>query len=175
MNTSNAATPESGKVLKRAPLFPAFVLALYAIGYAVNPEKTTVALKTSANVLLSVAVPLALVFAVMLLLNRFVRPARIAGVLGRKAGLRAMLFAIGAGILSAGPIFAWYPLMRKLRQAGAGEETIAVFLCNRAVKPFLLPVMISYYGWIYVAILTLLTILGSLILGYVMRVAFRSR
>jgi uncharacterized membrane protein YraQ (UPF0718 family) len=40
------------------------------------------------------------------------------------------------------------------------------FLGNRAVKPFLLLVMISYFGWMYVALLTLFTVSGSLAVGY---------
>jgi uncharacterized membrane protein YraQ (UPF0718 family) len=53
-----------------------------------------------------------------------------------------------------------------LRKKGAKNSVIAVFLCNRAVKPFLLPIMISYFGWVYVTLLTLFTILGSLAAGY---------
>ena len=37
---------------------------------------------------------------------------------------------------------------------------------NRAVKPFLLPVIIAYFGWIYVGILTVLTVLASVVNGY---------
>jgi hypothetical protein len=40
------------------------------------------------------------------------------------------------------------------------------FLGNLAVKPFLLPAMISYFGWMYVALLTLFTVSGSLAVGY---------
>jgi hypothetical protein len=47
---------------------------------------------------------------------------------------------------------------------------IAIFLGNRAVKPFLMPIMISYFGWVYVLILTLFTITGSMVAGYSVRV-----
>jgi hypothetical protein len=53
-----------------------------------------------------------------------------------------------------------------LRKKGAANSLIAVFLGNRAVKPFLLPIMISYFGWVYVALLTLFTVSGSLAVGY---------
>jgi hypothetical protein len=48
-----------------------------------------------------------------------------------------------------GPIYAWYPLLKELREKGAANSLIAIFLGNRAVKPFLLPIMISYFGWVY--------------------------
>jgi uncharacterized membrane protein YraQ (UPF0718 family) len=65
-----------------------------------------------------------------------------------------------------GPIYAWYPLLKELQKKGVANSLIAVFLSNRAVKPFLLPIMISYFGWLYVALLTLFTVSGSLAVGY---------
>jgi len=41
--------------------------------------------------------------------------------------------------------------LKELRKKGAADSLIAVFLGNRAVKPFLLPIMISYFGWVYVS------------------------
>ena len=80
-----------------------------------------------------------------------------------------MILALVAGMISAGPIYAWYPLLKDLREQGAHEGPIAVFLYNRGVKPFLLPVMIGYFGWRYVLMLTLLMIVGSIVLGYGMQ------
>ncbi len=57
-------------------------------------------------------------------------------------------------------------MLKALREKGADSSFIAIFLGNRAVKPFLLPIMISYFGWIYVLILTVFTIFGSLVAGY---------
>ncbi|GBC59147.1 hypothetical protein DENIS_0083 [Desulfonema ishimotonii] len=68
-----------------------------------------------------------------------------------------------------GPIYAWYPLLGDLRTRGAGYAPIAIFLCNRAgVKPFLLPVMISCFGWPYVLILTTLGIFGAFAIGCIL-------
>jgi uncharacterized membrane protein YraQ (UPF0718 family) len=83
-------------------------------------------------------------------MNLFVRPAGIARIFSKNAGIKGMSLSVAAGIISTGPIFAWYPLMKKMMEEGAGEGQIAVFLYNRSVKPFLLPVMIVYFGWIYI-------------------------
>lgn len=173
MSRGSARETKGGRALKRISLFPVFVLAFYVILYAVSPNTALRALKASANISLTICVPLALVFVVMLLLNLLVRPAQIAGLFGKGAGMKGMLLSIAAGIISMGPIFAWYPLMKKLREEGAGEAPIAVFLYNRAVKPFLLPMMIAYFGWAYVVIVTTLTILGSIALGYSMSIISR--
>jgi uncharacterized membrane protein YraQ (UPF0718 family) len=166
MKRESARKTKDKRSLKRIGLFPVFMLLVYGVLYIVSPATALMASRASVNILLAICVPLALVFVVMLSLNLFIRPAQIAGLFGKGAGIKGMLLSIAAGIISMGPIFAWYPLMRKLRQEGAAEGPIAVFLYNRAVKPFLLPVMIAYFGWAYVVIVTALTILGSLALGY---------
>jgi len=165
-----ASKSKGGNLLKRVGMFPMGVSALYGALYFVAPEKTLFALKASAKAAVSLCFPFAFVLVVLFLMNVFVRPSWVAGLLGARAGVKAMLLPLAAGIISAGPIFAWYPLLKKLKDEGAGEGPIAVFLYNRAVKPFLLPVMIGYYGWQYVLILVLLMILGSLVLGYCMQV-----
>ena len=148
-------------------IFPIAVGAVYAVLYIIFPEKALSAWAQSLNVLTNVAFPLCLVFVFMVLLNIALKPGHVGRLLGKKAGLRAATLATAAGIISAGPIYAWYPILRDLREKGASNSSLAIFLGNRAVKPFLLPVMISYFGWIYVLILTILTVLGSLAVGYV--------
>ena len=147
-------------------LFPLLVLVIYGVLFVLTPEQTLVALKSSGKVCLNILLPLALVFVVMLALNLFVKPAQIVHLLGSGANIKGILLSVTAGIISMGPIYVWYPLLRELREKGAGNAPIAVFLYNRAVKPFLLPVMIAYFGWLYVGILTVLTVLASLVNGY---------
>jgi len=147
-------------------LFPVAMLVIYGILFAVMPDRASFALKSSGNIFLNMLVPLCLVFVLMILLNLFLKPAQITRFLGKGAGIKGILLPAAAGIISTGPIYAWYPLLKNLREKGAGNSPIAIFLYNRAVKPFLLPVMIAYFGWVYVVILTILTVLGSIAIGY---------
>jgi uncharacterized membrane protein YraQ (UPF0718 family) len=130
------------------------------------PEKASTAIRSSGKVFVNIIMPLCLVFILMLVLNVFLNPAYITKVLGKEAGIQGIILSAVAGIISAGPIYAWYPMLKTLREKGADSSFIAIFLGNRAVKPFLLPIMISYFGWIYVLILTFFTIFGSLVVGY---------
>jgi len=150
----------------RIVFFPASMLVIYGILFIVVPEKASLALMSSGNILLNMLVPMCLIFLLMILLSIFLKPAQIAGFLGKGTGIKGILFPVAAGIISMGPIYVWYPLLRDLKEKGAGNSPIAIFLYNRSVKPFLLPVMIAYFGWIYVVILTILTVLGSLAIGY---------
>ena len=147
-------------------LFPTFVLLIYGVLLAIMPDKALAAFRNSGNIVLNIIVPLGMVFIFMLFLNLFLKPAHIAGLLGKEAGIKGIIFSVITGIISAGPIYAWYPILKELREKGAANSLISIFLGNRAVKPFLLPIMISYFGWAYVLILTVFTILGSLATGY---------
>ena len=147
-------------------LFPVVILAVYGLLFVVMPDKASLALKSSGNIFLNMLIPLCLVFVLMIFLNLFLKPAQIARLLGKGAGIKGILLPAAAGIISTGPIYVWYPLLRDLREKGAGNSPIAIFLYDRAVKPFLLPVMVAYFGWIYVVILTILTVLGSIAIGY---------
>jgi uncharacterized membrane protein YraQ (UPF0718 family) len=156
-------------------LFLATVLAIYGILFAVMPDKASTALRSSGQVFLNIVIPLCLVFILMVVLNLFLKPAHIASFLGKGAGIKGIVLSAAAGIISTGPIYAWYPLLKELREKGAGNFLIAIFLNNRAVKPFLLPIMISYFGWAYVLILTVFTILGSLPVGYAVDAAVKEK
>jgi len=173
MIAQSVSEPKYGGQWKRASLFPICVLTLYGALYFIAPEKTWLAFQADVKILISLCVPLAFVFALLFLVNVFIHPSQVARLLGEHSGVKGMMLALVAGIISAGPIFAWYPLLKKLKSEGAGEGPIAIFLYNRAVKPFLLPVMIGFYGWPYVLVLTFLMILGSIVVGFCVEVAGR--
>ena len=164
---SNRGTSQPSRYML---LFPLIVLVIYGVLFVLTPERALVALESSGKVCLNIILPLALVFVVMLILNLFVKPAQIVHLLGSGANIKGILLSVAAGIISVGPIYVWYPLLKELREKGAGNAPIAVFMYNRAVKPFLLPVMIAYFGWVYVGILTVLTVLTSVVNGYLVAV-----
>jgi uncharacterized membrane protein YraQ (UPF0718 family) len=148
-------------------LFPSSVLLLYLLLWTVAPEKTWLAMRNSLGILYHVLPSLCLVFLIMAGLNLFLKPPHFSNMLKKGAAIRRTVLAVVAGIVSTGPVYAWYPMLKDLRERGADQSLIAVFLVNRAIKPFLLPVMISIFGWAYVLILTLLTVAGSLFVGFV--------
>ncbi|NQT74116.1 MAG: permease [Chloroflexi bacterium] len=158
-------------VMKRLPktwLFLAAVLLGYAVLFIIDSDQASAAIKSSGHVFRNIAWPMGLVFFAMLAINIFVKPAQIVRFLGKNAGLKGMFIATLAGIISVGPIYAWYPLLKDLREKGAGNFPITLFLCNRAVKPFLLPMMVAIFGWEYVVILTILTVMASFIIAYLL-------
>jgi len=166
LSNSNRKRPGNKPILNRMFLFPVVILVIYAVLFVISPDKALLAIKNSGNVSLGMITPLILVFVIMLLINLFLKPAAVAKFLGKGSGIKGIILSAVAGIISTGPIYAWYPLLKDLKEKGAGESSIAIFLYNRAVKPFLVPVMVTYFGWLYVVILIILTILASVVVGF---------
>lgn len=175
MSVEAAEKTKKSKSISSMLIFPVFVAVIYGVLLAIKPEQGLLALKNSGRIFLNILQPLALVFVVMLVLDLFLKPGQITRLLGKKASIKGAMLSVVAGIVSVGPIYVWYPLLKELRKRGTGNAQIAIFLYNRAVKPFLLPMMIAYFGWVYVGILTVLTVLASITLGYVVSVLIKEK
>ena len=112
----------------RLLVFPASVLFIYGILFIIMPEKASTAIRSSGKVFVNIIMPLCLVFILMLVLNVFLNPAYITKFLGKEAGIQGIILSAVAGIISAGPIYAWYPMLKALREKGADSSFIAIFL-----------------------------------------------
>jgi uncharacterized membrane protein YraQ (UPF0718 family) len=110
----------------------------------------------------------------MVVFDLLLNPRRVARQLGRPGGARGWLIALAAGILSAGPIYAWYPLLAELRAKGMRASTAAVFLYARAIKLPLLPLLFHYFGTAYSVVLSLWLAGFALLSGFVMERIGRS-
>jgi len=97
--------------------------------------------------------------------NYYLSPKTISKYVGKTSGIKGWMISITAGILSHGPIYVWFPLLKDLKKHGMRDGLIAAFLYNRSIKIPLLPVMIYYFGWIFVIILMVLMMIASLIEG----------
>jgi len=170
--TANA--PRFARRFLRSLLFPLAVLLVYGALAVFSPQRAAAALTASGQVLLQLLIPLCVVFGVLVALNLFVRPASVARWVGRGSGGKGVGLSTLAGVLSMGPIYAWYPLLSDLRGKGAGDFHLANFLGCRGVKPFLLPLMIYYFGWAFTVVVNVLLVAGALVTGTAVA-AFGSR
>lgn len=105
----------------RSWVFPACITGVYLVLLFVMPDRTWDGLQAAGRVLMQAAVPLFLAFGMMFLLNLFISPVYVSNFLGKGAGVKGVLFSAIAGIISMGPIFAWYPFLESLRKKGASE------------------------------------------------------
>ncbi len=149
-------------------LFLASVLLLYGLAALIDSDLTLNAAGYFLQIVGSVVPVLVLVFILIFLFNLFFDAARIERHLGRKSGLKGWLFAVAAGVLSTGPVYAWYAVLAEFKRRGMRPSLVAVFLYSRAVKIPLLPLMVHYFGVDYTLVLSLYLIGFSIISGLLM-------
>ncbi len=173
VNNLKTSLKDSQKVLPW--LLPLGVMLLYLAIDFVSPDHTMSALKASGNILKQTMPPLILAFVMLFGLNLFITPAHVSRFLGRQAGAKGILLSSAAGILSMGPIYAWFPLLKSLREKGATDFHLANFLGSRAVKPVLVPLMVSYFGWRFSIIFLLINWIGALMVATVVSFSGKHR
>ncbi len=149
--------------LIRPWLFPLGVGCLYGIGLLYAPEQAGRALHISGSMFGQLALPICIAVVMMVLLNRFLSHALVARFLSTGVGLKGLLLSSLAGILSMGPVYAWYPLFKSLRDKGASVFIVANFIGCRAVKPALFPVLFASFGWEFASVFVLMSLVGAMI------------
>jgi len=144
-------------------IFILIVLFAYFILFIFNYSLALRAFLASLNIVLRILPALVLVLFFMFLSNYFFDSKKIVRHLGEESGVRGWFLSVIGGILSTGPIFVWYPLLKELKDHGMRTAFIAVFFYNRAVKLPLLPVMVFYFGVPFTLILTFYMVLFSVV------------
>jgi uncharacterized membrane protein YraQ (UPF0718 family) len=92
-------------------------------------------------------------------------PKTVSKYVGKRSGIKGWFLAISTGILSHGPIYVWYPLLKDLRDKGMRNGLIATFLYSRAIKIPLLPLMVYYFGLLFMVVLLPYIVIASLVEG----------
>lgn len=123
---------------------------------------------TFSSILIKILPVLGLVFFLIFISHLVLSPKKIRNYVGAESGFKGWVLAILTGILSTGPVYAWYALLADLGRQGMKRSLIAVFLYNRAVKLPLIPLLIYYFSFAYSVILSLYLIVFSVLTGLLM-------
>ncbi len=117
------------------------------------------------KILVKIVPILVLIFILMLLVNYFVSPKTIIKHFHKGRAWKGWLIMVLGGILSAGAIYMWYPLLADLKKKGVKQGFIATFLYNRAIKIPLMPLFLIYFDLKMLVILTCVMIVFSIFEG----------
>jgi len=141
------------------------VLFCYIILFFIDTNNTLISLKTFLNIL-STLVPI-FIFIILLttLTNYYLKPKDIIKHFGEDSGNKGIIYAVLAGIISHGPMYAWYGLISELRNKGVKDELLIIFFYARAIKIPMLPFMIGIFGIPFTIIITIYILLFAIIQG----------
>lgn len=149
-------------------IFLAIVMLIYAVTVLLNSELTSRAITSFIQLLDKVFPVLLIVFILIFIVNLLLEPAWVKKYLGSQSGITGWLTAIIAGVLSTGPVYPWYALLKELREKGMKTSLVAVFLYSRAIKLPLLPMLVHYFGITYTLVLVGYLIVFSIASGFFM-------
>ncbi|BEP27970.1 cation-translocating P-type ATPase [Helicovermis profundi] len=142
------------------------VSILYITLFFFNKSKTIEAFNYSINLFLSIIPVLFIVLIIMFLFN-LINEEKFKKMVENSSRHTQYIVMTILGTLSHGPIYAWYPLMKDLKNKGITDGSISSFLYSRGIKLTFLPALVIYFGLKYTIILTSYMFLFSYLLGVV--------
>jgi uncharacterized membrane protein YraQ (UPF0718 family) len=141
------------------------VLIAYGVLFVIDSEKTGISTLYSLKIMKDILPILAIVYIFMALFN-FIPEKHLKSYIQKTTGFYQYLIMSVLGMISHGPIYAWYPLLKDLGNRGLTEGSIAAYLFSKGIKLTLLPIMIHYFGFPLTAWFTLTLFLLSFLQGY---------
>lgn len=146
--------------------FLVIMISTYLVLFFLSPHIFWNSFNSFQKILIKILPIFIFVFVLMVIVNRYMsNEFIIKHMRGNK--VKSWIYIIIGGILSTGPMYIWYPLLKNLRNKGITNGEIACFLYNRSIKPAYLPLIIFYFGLKYVTILTIIMVAMSLVQAFV--------
>jgi len=161
---------EQQKFTFRGTYFFVAVCCLYICVLLFDTDTALTALGRSGHVLVKIIPILLLVVLLTAFLNTVVKPKQSIKYLGKESGVKGWVVAVVAGLISHGPMYAWFSLIDDLRRQGLQDRLLVTFYYARAVKLPLLPLMVDCFGVAFTCVLSFYIILGALLQGMVYQI-----
>lgn len=144
-----------------------FVILAYAIVFIISPEKGILSLKNSGYYLIEMLQVLPTIFLLTVVIEAWIPKELIMRGFGEKSGIRGNLLSLLLGSISAGPIYAAFPIGKSLLSKGASITNIVIILSSWAViKIPMLANEAKFLGLNFMAVRWVLTVIAILIMGY---------
>lgn len=154
---------KDNSLIFRGKYFVFFVSIVYCILLLVDPSAAVTGLSRAGRIVIRIVPVFAVVIVLTACINYLLRPQQIVRHLGENSGFKGWGVALGAGIVSHGPMYAWYPLLEDMRRQGLQDRLLVAFFYARAVKLPLLPLMVDYFGMVFTCVFSVY-ILGCAVL-----------
>ncbi|MFA5736933.1 MAG: hypothetical protein WC893_02130 [Candidatus Paceibacterota bacterium] len=146
--------------------FLIFVLFIYTIILILDKDFLFKVLLKAEEIIREIIPVLIIVFLLTFFANIWLDNKRMKKIISKQTGALSYLTAVILGIISSGPIYMWYPLLKELKEDGLRNDLIAIFLYNRAIIIPTIPMILYYFGLHFFIISTVLMMVFSLLNGY---------
>ena len=117
----------------KSNLFLVGVIVIYLLLFIINTEKAMLSVNNSGYYLKEMLIIMPVVFLLTALIEAWIPKDMIINALGEESGLKGSFISLALGSVSAGPIYAAFPVCKTLLQKGASISNIVVILSSWAV------------------------------------------
>ena len=168
MKDENKSKP---KRLKSGIYFLIIVILISIGTLFIDPDRTVKALNYSLKLFIDLIPIIIIVLVFTTLVNFFINQQKLSSYVGKGSGIKGWIIVIVAGIITHGPIYVWFNMLKDMREHGMRTSFIAIFLYNRAIKIPLIPMMLYYFGTLYTVTLIIAMIITSPLIGFIVEIA----
>lgn len=155
------------KLIKNNKL-PFFVLSIYFVLFLFSRSKAISAFGNSLYYLWEMIQVMPIVFVLTTIIEAWVPKDIIINRFGEKSGFSGNILALILGSISAGPIYAAFPISKMLLSKGASIANIVIILSSWAVvKIPMLANEAKFLGPSFMALRWILTVISIFIMGYI--------
>lgn len=148
--------------------FLATVALIYVIIFIAKPAMGMAAVKSSGYYIKEMLMIMPVIFVLTALLDMWVPKEKIMHYLGKEAKVKGLFLSFVVGSISAGPVYAAFPMCVMLHKKGASLRNIVVILSSWAVIkiPMLLNEM-KFLGPKFMAVRWLLTVIAITVFSWI--------
>ena len=158
------------KILKmiKENLFAAIIILIYLIIFLINPSMGTDSVKNSSYYIKEMLMIMPVIFILTALLDMWVPKEKIVELLGKDAKGKGIFLAFVVGSISAGPIYAAFPMCVMLHKKGASIRNLIIILSSWAViKVPMLINEVKFLGLKFMIVRWILTITAIIIFSWI--------
>ena len=143
-------------------------LAAYIVLFIINMEKALLAIGNTGYYLKEMLIIMPVVFLLTALIDAWIPTNMIMNTLGDNSGIKGFFTAIALGSISAGPIYAAFPVVKTLLRKGASVANVVVILSSWAViKLPMLANEMKFLGPKFMIARWIFTVIAIFFMGYI--------
>lgn len=166
------------KILKKAKdnVFLIVVASAYIVMFIVRPDMGVTSIKNSAYYIKEMLMIMPVIFVLTALLDTWVAKEKIMKYLGKESKIKGVVLSFVLGSISAGPIYAAFPMCVMLHKKGASIRNLVIILSSWAVikVPMLLN-EVKFLGMKFMVVRWILTIIAIIIFSWITAIIVKDK
>ena len=148
--------------------FLIMVAVAYVFLFLLKPDMGIVSIKNSSYYIKEMLMIMPVIFVLTALLDTWVAKEKITKYLGKEAKVKGIILSFVLGSISAGPIYAAFPMCVMLHKKGASVRNLVIILSSWAVIK--VPMLLNeakFLGMKFMAIRWVLTVIAIVVFSWI--------